>query len=116
MNNIKEIIRLADVGELENVLRRDLEEEEQKGCNSDIVYCESIRAELDDLSYLPTIDPKCLQSVAHWKNLEDAVGDPIIWECSNCQEAIVMYDGSPKDNDYKFCPICGARMEDVTND
>ena len=61
----------------------------------------------------PTIDPESLRPVAHWNLEEDAVGDPIIWTCSNCKDSMVMYDGTPMENAYKYCPYCGARMEDV---
>lgn len=55
------IIRLADVGELEAGLKKDLAEEEAKGKTADILYCESISDELSDLGNLPTIDPKTLR-------------------------------------------------------
>jgi hypothetical protein len=64
----------------------------------------------------PTIDPENLRPVAHWDMEEDAVGDPIIWTCSNCKESIVMYDGAPMENGYKYCPHCGARLEDGTEE
>ena len=38
----KKIIRLADVGELEVDLKKDLAEEEAKGKAADVLYCESI--------------------------------------------------------------------------
>lgn len=55
------IIRLADVGELEADLKKDLAEEEAKGRAADVLYCESISDELSDLGNLPTIDPKTLR-------------------------------------------------------
>lgn len=64
----------------------------------------------------PTIDPENLRPVAHWDMEEDAVGDPIIWTCSNCKESIVMYDGAPMENGYKYCPHCGDRLEDETEE
>lgn len=64
----------------------------------------------------PTIDPENPRPVAHWDMEEDAVGDPIIWTCSNCKESIVMYDGAPMENGYKYCPHCGARLEDGTEE
>lgn len=70
---------------------------------------------LNSVDEAPTIDPESLRPVAHWDMEEDAVGDPIIWTCSNCKESIVMYDGTPMENGYKYCPMCGARMEDATN-
>lgn len=43
----KKIIRLADVGELEADLKKDLAEEEAKGKAADVLYCESISDERD---------------------------------------------------------------------
>ena len=60
------IIRLADVGELEADLKKDLAEEEAKGKTADILYCESISDELSDLGNLPTIDPESLRGHARW--------------------------------------------------
>ena len=51
----KKIARLADVGELEADLKKDLAEEEAKGKAADILFCESIEDELSDLSNLPTM-------------------------------------------------------------
>lgn len=63
------IIRLADVGELEAGLKKDLAEEEAKGKTADILYCESISDELSDLGNLPTIDPKTLRPVALYEQI-----------------------------------------------
>lgn len=52
----KKIVRLADVGELENILKKDLAEEEAKGKDADTLFCEDVAGELTDLESLPTID------------------------------------------------------------
>lgn len=57
----KKITRLADVGELEADLKKDLAEEEAKGKAADILFCESIEDELSDLEKLPTVDPESLR-------------------------------------------------------
>lgn len=67
----KKIIRLADVGELEADLKKDLAEEEAKGKAADVLYCESISDELSDLGNLPTIDPKSLRGHARWVKNEN---------------------------------------------
>lgn len=64
----------------------------------------------------PPIDPDSLRPVAHWDMGEDAVGDPIVWTCSNCKDSIIMYDGTPMENGYKYCPHCGARIAEVQTD
>lgn len=60
----------------------------------------------------PTIDPETLRPVAHWVNEEDYNGDAVIWTCSRCKDSSVMYEGTPKENGMKFCPYCGAKMEE----
>lgn len=110
MSDTKKPIRLVDVGELEADLKKDLAEEEAKGKAADILFCESISDALDDLSNLPTIDPKSLRPVAHWE--ESACFDDAFWVCSNCKfpsEAIA----AP--GLYHYCPNCGFKMEDATN-
>lgn len=65
----------------------------------------------DMVSEAPTIDPETLRPVAHWE--ESTCLDDSFWVCSNCQfpsEAIA----APVL--YHYCPNCGARMEDATNE
>lgn len=64
----------------------------------------------------PSIEPDSLRPVEHWDMEEDAVGDSIIWTCSNCKDSIIMYDGTPMENGYKYCPQCGAKMEAAQTD
>jgi hypothetical protein len=64
----KKIVRLADVGELENILKKDLAEEEAKGKDADTLFCEDVAGELTDLESLPTIDPESLRPV--WRDPE----------------------------------------------
>lgn len=111
MSDTKIPSRLVDVGELEADLKKDLAEEEAKGKAADILFCESIEDELSDLENLPTVDPESLRPVAHWE--ESTCLDDSFWACSNCQfpsEAIA----APVL--YHYCPHCGARMEDATNE
>ena len=58
----------------------------------------------------PTVDPESLRPTAHWENEDDFNGDPVVWFCSACKERFFLYDGTPEENDYKYCPYCGARM------
>lgn len=64
----------------------------------------------------PSVDPESLRPVAHWDMEEDAVGDSIVWTCSNCKDSIIMYDGTPMENGYKYCPHCGAKIAEVRAD
>lgn len=120
----KKIIRLADVGELEADLKKDLAEEEAKGKAADVLYCESISDELSDLGNLPTIDPESLRGHARWVKNEnvkiitvDVYGNtfesPVV-HCENCDAALSEADF--KGRVWNYCPVCGFIMEDATNE
>ena len=94
----EKIIRLADVGELENILKKDLAEEEAKGKDADTLFCEDVAGELTDLESLPTIDPKNLQPV--WRDPET---DPPKVE----EEVLIMYQTASGE-----CGITTAHYED----
>ena len=120
----KKIARLADVGELEADLKKDLAEEEAKGKAADILFCESIEDELSDLENLPTVDPESLRGHAKWvKSAEKVVivtdgpddchKEPAI-VCSNCDDTM-----SQPEFDmwvWNYCPVCGYMMGDATNE
>lgn len=120
----KKIIRLADVGELEADLKKDLAEEEAKGKAADILFCESISDELSDLSNLPTIDPESLRGHAKWVKDEnvkiisvDAYGNTFESStvyCENCNAAIS--EAEFKGRVWNYCPVCGYMMGDATNE
>lgn len=120
----KKLIRLADVGELEADLKKDLAEEEAKGKAADVLYCESIGDELSDLGNLPTIDPESLRGHARWVKNEnvkiitvDVYGNtfesPVV-HCENCDAALSEADF--KGRVWNYCPVCGFIMEDATNE
>lgn len=46
----------------------------------------------------------------YWKTVEDWDGDEH-YQCSVCGAEFVLIDGSPEDNDYLFCPHCGAKID-----
>ena len=102
----KKIIRLADVGELEADLKKDLGDE------------------LSDLGDLPTIDPESLRGHARWVKNEnvkiitvDVYGNtfesPVVY-CENCNAALSEADF--KGRVWNYCPVCGFIMEDATNE
>lgn len=108
----KKIIRLADVGELEENLYEALEVSARKVDSDDVITCgEAISCEIDDLKQLPTIDPESLRPVSRWE--ESVSLDDSFWVCSNCKfpsEAIAAPDL------YHYCPNCGAKMEGAPNE
>lgn len=108
MDKKEKTVRLANVGELENSLKKDLAEEEAKGKSADILFCESIEDELSDLGNLPTIDPETLRPVARLEPVDPE--SDIEFKCSKCEGVISTdWDGSEY---FEYCPYCGARVKD----
>lgn len=106
MDKKEKAVRLADVGELESSLKKDLAEEEAKGKSADVLFCESIENELSDLENLPTIDPESLRPVTHFEPVDPE--SDIEFKCSKCEGIISAdWDGTEY---FEYCPYCGARM------
>ena len=98
-------MKLIDPDELERVLRPILKDE---SCPLHIA------AEIDmNLDLMPTVDAV---PVVHgrWETVEDWDGDEH-YQCSECKAEYVLIDGTPEDNDYLFCPHCGAKMDGDDN-
>lgn len=47
----------------------------------------------------------------HWITQEGWTPDDYYYTCSICNEDFYIIVGTPSDNNYKFCPNCGARMD-----
>ena len=55
---------------------------------------------------IPSAEPK----TGHWIE-EDMFDGDVAYRCSECNELFWIESGTPKDNEYNFCPKCGAKME-----
>lgn len=104
MDKKEKAVRLADVGELESSLKKDLAEEEAKGKSADILFCESIEDELSDLENLPTIDPESLRPVSEWE-LNPGRWTCEWFRCKTCHHLSCCAD--------PFCGGCGAKMKNA---
>lgn len=104
MDKKEKAVRLADVGELESSLKKDLAEEEDKGKSADILFCESIEDELSDLENLPTIDPESLRPVSEWE-LNPGRWTCEWFRCKTCHHLSCCAD--------PFCGGCGAKMKNA---
>ena len=59
---------------------------------------------------LPAVQPK--QKIGRWIKTDDYDA----WRCSECEEYFCLDEGTPQDNEYYYCPCCGAKMESDNND
>lgn len=104
MDKKEKTVRLANVGELENSLKKYLAEEEAKGKSADILFCESIEDELSDLGNLPTIDPETLRPVSEWE-LNPYRFSCEHFRCKKCHHIDCVAD--------KYCGECGSKMKNA---
>ena len=73
-------------------------------------YDTMMKYEIQDvIEDLPSVNP---QRTGHW--IEDTNGtytdNHDTWECSQCGHVQILLEGTPKDNDYNYCPNCGCAM------
>lgn len=69
----------------------------------------SVADVIDQIDREDTIEPQ--RKKGKWIEQEDWWED-VYYECSACGKPWTMIDGTPWDNGMKFCPNCGARMEE----
>ena len=57
----------------------------------------------------PTVDAV---EVVHARWVQE---DEDEWRCTRCGAFWIFIDGGPEENDAKFCPVCGAKMDATDN-
>lgn len=62
-----------------------------------------------DLYDLPAVDAVEVRH-GRWIECEDATLD-VYYKCSVCGNEWDIIEGTPEDNNMKYCPECGARMD-----
>ena len=75
--------------------------------------CEYNNAALDDKPCAAFKDRSRFVELksAEWIEDEYMYGDPI-FRCSNCEARFVLEEGTPEDNEYYYCPTCGAKIQE----
>lgn len=60
-----------------------------------------------DIRALPSITSQRPKGI--WID-QNAIDDEMegCYECSNCKRIQVLFNGTPKENDYNYCPCCGS--------
>lgn len=49
------------------------------------------------------------EPTGHWI-IEDMFDGDVAYRCSECNELFWLESGTPKDNEYNFCPKCGKKL------
>lgn len=57
---------------------------------------------------LPSVRPQ-EPKTGHWIE-EDVFDGDVAYRCSECNELFWLESGTPKDNEYNFCPKCGKKL------
>ena len=60
----------------------------------------------------PTVDAVPVVH-AHWDVFDECEN---AYECSKCHDAFILLEGNPEENNYQFCPNCGAKMDEKTEE
>ncbi len=75
-------------------------------------FANDIRKAMQDLiDNAPTVDAEPLRH-GKWIAVDDEYMDETLYKCSECHEDFVTIDGMPAQNLYKYCPNCGAKMQE----
>ena len=69
-------------------------------------YCGHCNEKYTSTEKCPRID-YVLKKKGQWIYIQDQDA----WECSECKDAFILFEGTPKDNNYNHCPNCGIEME-----
>ena len=60
-----------------------------------------------ELAKVPPVTPE--PKMGRWIE-EDMYDGDVAYRCSECKELFWIESGTPKDNEYNFCPKCGKRL------
>lgn len=73
-------------------------------------YNDGIKAVLSCIEIQPSADVAPVRH-GHWIAQENWTTDDYYYTCSICKEDFYMIVGTPSDNNYKYCPNCGAKLD-----
>ena len=83
--------------------------------NDDLIHRETARRIISsprtqEQMLMVLASAKNMAKTGHWIE-EDMFDGDVAYRCSECNELFCIIEGTPKDNEYNFCPNCGAKME-----
>lgn len=76
--------------------------------NDEVAY---IREDVERLPAADVVERK----VGKWLFWQDDP-DANVYECSACHEPLTLNEGTPRENNFNFCPFCGLPMKEGDDD
>lgn len=61
-------------------------------------------------NYMDILEKQMQEPKTGYWITEDMFDGDVAYRCSECNELFWLECGTPKDNDYNFCPKCGMRL------
>ena len=78
--------------------------------------CDGITVKNTNTKDIPTIDPESLRPHGRWEKSEDGYCGLALLECSLCRGECFDIDEDIELLNYRYCPNCGAKMDEEEND
>lgn len=103
---MKENSREEDIEELKKLLYRN--ELSQYGKRKLINYYE--QQEKDYKRVLKENEEKNKRKEQKECTFREYGAEEGLWYCSNCHDEWLFYEGTPEENNLKYCPHCGAKV------
>ena len=69
---------------------------------------------VNELATFPSADV-VERKVGKWLFWQDDP-DANVYECSACHEPLTLNEGTPRENNFNFCPFCGLPMKEGDDD
>ena len=69
----------------------------------------------DLISRQAAIEELTDRNVGKWLFWQDDP-DANVYECSACHEPLTLNEGTPRENNFNFCPFCGLPMKEGDDD
>lgn len=88
-------------------LKQDLPDDERIA-DMVMAHNEGVSEYQTQLSLLPSVNPT---KTGHWIEKDGFDGDTY-YDCSECGESWTTIEGTPWDNEFNYCPNCGAKMSE----
>ena len=72
----------------------------------------SMEVLLEDVQKAQTIEPESLRPKGRWECIKEQCNESPVYKFSECSQEVEIHDGRNIQKTLKYCPHCGAKMEE----